>query len=343
MISPTSNHTRFFRIFFSLSRYVVVGAVALIITTLVVIAGIGSKATLSPKRRSIEQWHREILEHAEDHGIRLSTEKILLGIPYLVCEPTIEQKGKKAQLLRQELRKSGVTQGPPGVIHGTLLLLHGHKGCKEDHLPICERFCAVGFRCVCVDLPGHGKNAEEYATFGHNESSLLLNFWQEFLQVHPEAKGPLGIFGVSQGAAIALQLGARADCQACAIASISSFASLDQPIEASADHLPSILRPAKPLTTRACALGIYCRCGFFPSEISPRDAASRIHCPVFFVHGKNDNFVPASAAEQLFQAVPHEDKVIRVVNDAGHSNVLSVGSTPLYADLCRFFLCSMNP
>ena len=334
---------RLFRIIFLFGRWGVPSILALVVICLVIIAAIGSKATLAPKRRSIEPWHEDILRNTENVGITVMTEHDRQGTPYLICEPTKQQKGKKAQLLREELRKRGVAFGAPGEIRGTLMLLHGHKGCKEDHLPICERFCAAGFRCICIDLPGHGKNPASYATFGHTEVSLLLNFWQEFISLQPEAIGPLGIFGVSQGGAIALQMAAHDECAARAIASICSFASLDQPIDASADHLPSILRDVKPLTTRACALGIYCRCGFFPAQISPLQSASNIQRPVFFVHGKDDSFVPAVSSEQLFHAVPHVEKTLRIVDHAGHHNVLSVGSTALYADLCSFFLRHMHP
>lgn len=342
-MSPTCNSTRFLRAIFLPLRFLILGLVVIAVITLVAIAMVGSTATLAPKRRSVEPWHREIIQQADEFGIRIKSGQDKRGTPYLVCEPTSQGKGKKAKLLREELQSRGTALSAPGKIHGTLMLLHGHKGCKEDHLPICERFCAAGFRCLCVDLPGHGKNPATYATFGHKEVSQLMDLWREFLHSHPEAIGPLGIFGVSQGGAIALQLAANEPSTVTAVASVCSFVSLDQPIAASADHLPSILRDAKPLTTRACALGIYCRCGFFPTQISPLNAATRLQCPVFITHGSKDPFVPVASAEQLFQAVPHQDKTLLLIEDAGHHNVLSTGSTALYADLCGFFLRSMTP
>jgi len=341
--SQTCNSTRFSRSIFAAWRFLFFTLSALVLVSAAVIAVIGSSATLAPNRRAIEPWHREILNHAEEFGMTIESASDRSGNPYLVCEPNPQAKGKKAQLLRAEMKKKGTEPSAPGKIHGTLMLLHGHKGCKEDHLPVSERFCAAGFRCLCIDLPGHGKNPNAYATFGHKEVSLLIELWRDYLLKHPEARGPLGIFGVSQGGAIALQWAAREPSTVSAVASVCSFASLDQPIAASAEHLPPILRDAKPLTTRACALGIYCRCGFFPSEISPLNAASELHCPVFITHGSKDSFVPAGAAEQIFRAIPHQQKTLRLIENAGHHNVLAIGSTALYADLCCFFLRSMHP
>lgn len=341
-MNPTNKITRFSLRILLRWKVFFIGLMIVSAALLAVIAVVGANATLSPKRRSLEPWHMDILSKPDEYGIKVTSHCDRSGTPYLVCEPTWQKTGKKARMLRQELETRGIEISDPRQIRGTLMLLHGHKGCKEDHLPICERFCAAGFRCLCVDLPGHGKNPSEFATFGHTEVTRLLQLWQEFQEKHPDTSGPLGLFGVSQGAAIALQMAAHHDCPAAAVASVCSFTTLDQPIDASADHLPSILSELKPLTTRACALGIYCRSGFFPSEIRPLDAASQIRCPVFITHGKDDSFVPSTAAEQLYHAVRHQKKTLQIIEKAGHHNVLSVGSTKLYADLSIFFLREMT-
>lgn len=323
-----------------LRRLLIISVIALLLL-LGFIAFIGSRATLSPPRRSVENWHREWLADPQAHGVKLTSFTSSNGTPALLCEPGGKPQGKKAMDVRAVLQDRGAALAAWGEVRGTILLLHGHKGCKEDHLPIAERFCAAGFRCLCVDLPGHGQHPAPYATFGHTEMALLAGVWQDFLASRPEATQPLFLFGVSQGGAIALQTAARPEWPVRAVASVCSFTTLDQPIDASADHLPVLIRDLKPLTTRACAMGIYCRSGFFPRQISPLAAASRIDCPVFLCHGKEDRFVPASAAERLFDAVPHERKTLRLIPHAAHHNVLATGSTELYADICEFFLRSL--
>jgi len=328
------------RAYRQLRRLLIISGIALLLL-LGYIAFIGSRATLAPPRRTVENWHRDWLADPDSHGVTVTSFTSQNGTPCLICEPGAKPQGKKALDLRAELLDRGTKLPPWGAIRGTILLLHGHKGCKEDHLPITERFCAAGFRCLCVDLPGHGQHPAPYATFGHTEMKLLAGVWQDFLTTHPDATEPLLLFGVSQGGAIALQSAANPQWKVRAVASVCAFTSLDQPIAASADHLPPLIRDLKPLTTRACAMGIYCRSGFFPHDISPLNAASRIDCPVFLCHGKLDQFVPAHSAELLFDAVPHENKTLRIIPSASHHNVLSTGSTALYADICAFFLRSL--
>jgi pimeloyl-ACP methyl ester carboxylesterase len=324
-----------------LLRKLCITLVVLALVALGIIAHIGSKATLSPPRRSMEKWHREILADTPSHGIAVSHHTSNNGTPYMLCETGSVETGKKSLALRNALRQRKVKLEPWGDMRGTILLLHGHKGCKEDHLPIAERFCAAGFRCVCLDLPGHGQHPAPYATFGYTEVALIQEVWREYLITNPRAETPLFLFGVSQGAAIALQAAAHPAWSIRGVASVCAFTSLTQPIDTSADHLPLVIRDLKPLTTRACALGIYCRAGFFPQQISPLQAASHLQCPVFLCHGSKDGFIPVQSARDLYQAVPHEQKTLRIIEDASHHNVLSTGSTELYADICEFFINSL--
>lgn len=262
-----------------LRRLLIISVIALLLL-LGFIAFIGSRATLSPPRRSVENWHREWLADPQAHGVELTSFTSSNGTPALLCEPGGKPQGKKAMDVRAALQDRGAALAAWGEVRGTILLLHGHKGCKEDHLPIAERFCAAGFRCLCVDLPGHGQHPAPYATFGHTEMALLAGVWQDFLASRPEATQPLFLFGVSQGGAIALQTAARPEWPVRAVASVCSFTTLDQPIDASADHLPVLIRDLKPLTTRACDMGIYCHADFFPvrSARSPQRRASIARC-----------------------------------------------------------------
>lgn len=304
----------------------------------IAIGYLGSKQTLSPKRRQLADYHLSTLQHPEQFGLRITPFSPSDGTPCLVCEPQSGSPASKSQVLRQELVNRGVALRPWGEIRGTIIMLHGHRGRKEDHLPICERFCAAGFRCICLDLPGHGDHPKPYATFGKNEVPLVETLWQEYLAQHPSHRGPVFLFGYSQGGAIALQSASSTILSAQAVASVSAFSSLDKPIAASAKHLPIIVRDLTPLTTRACAMGIYCRTGFFPSEISPVAAAAKIHIPTFICHGLEDSFVPYDQAQQIYAAIPDDRKTLSLIPLAKHHNTLSTGSTALYADICQHFL-----
>lgn len=316
---------------------------AVFLTITIGIAWIGSKQTLSPKRRSIENNHRVILDEPAHYGLNISSFTARDGTPCMVCEPVAPESvdptiAHKSRVLRHELALRNAPLGPWGQIRGTIFMLHGHRGCKEDHLPICERFCAAGFRCLLIDIPGHGQSPQPYATFGYRESEMIAAIWQEYQDNYGLSNSPLFLFGYSQGGAISLLTAAKHPEEIRAIASISAFSSLENPIAASAKHLPPVIRHLTPLTTRACALGIYLRVGFFPSAVQPSRAVSMIRCPVFLSHGLDDSFVPADQAQQIYDAIPGHQKKLKLIPAAKHHNTLSTGSTALYADICEHFL-----
>ena len=59
--------------------------------------------------------------------------------------------------------------------------------------------------------------------------------------------------------------------------------------------------------------------------------------PVFIAHGLDDTFIPSSNAHAIYQNLPHPQKRLRLIPDAGHGNVLAEGEL-IYADLCEFLI-----
>ena len=317
----------------------IISSVAFLFLALfITIAVYGSSETLSPKRRILQDYHTKIIQSPDDFGLTIRSFTSRANTPCIVCSPVTSNIAVKSHQLRDELTRRNVALLPWGEIQGTVIMLHGHKGRKEDHLPICERFCAAGFACLCIDLPGHGDNPSPYTTFGIKEVAIIDSIWLDFQHRYPQSKGPVFMFGYSQGGAITLQAAAHSSIPLRACASVSSFASLDRPICSSASHLPFIIRDLTPITSRACALGIYCRAGFFPSDCSPLSAASHITIPVFMAHGTEDDFVEPSQAQEIYHAIPNSHKCLKMIPKAGHQNTLSTGSTALYTDMCQFFL-----
>ena len=48
------------------------------------------------------------------------------------------------------------------------------------------------------------------------------------------------------------------------------------------------------------------------SDFNLEDAAPRITCPILISHGQDDEFMPGSSAEELFEAVSSEDKRLKI-------------------------------
>ncbi|MBX7210641.1 MAG: alpha/beta fold hydrolase [Verrucomicrobiaceae bacterium] len=305
-----------------------------------VLCWLASSRLICPARRAVQDYHKDILEHTLDHGMSIVRQTLVrgewTGTPCLVCEPLTEPGAAgKGNKLRTELEARNVPVQSWGRIIGTLVLLHGHTGRKEDHLPVAERFCAAGFRCILIDLPGHGGHPAPFASFGFRETSLPLAALRELSEsLHFEMR-PACLFGISQGGAIALQAAAADPGTWSAVAELSSFADLDGVIGAQASRLFGPLHsPARFIVSRL----VKWRAGFDPAAVRPADAAALLgSVPVLIGHGTADTFVPTEHARALLAAVKSERKEFLEIAGTDHHDVL-ITSQPVYATVAKFFL-----
>lgn len=312
----------------------------LFLAFLVVVGWLGSTRLVSPQRRGLQDYHREILASPENYGLKIEPFTGTGMTPCLLVTPAAQPgEAKKSRILREELEKRGVRPPPWGSLNGTVVLLHGHGGRKEDHLPICERFCAAGYRCIVLDLPGQGEHPAAFGTFGVKEAPLVERLFDEAAARFAFAPSPAYLFGISQGGAIALQTAARNPGKWQAVASLATFCSLDRPVQNSAFHrTPACVRFSSPLFACSVECGARLRAGFWPADVRPVDAAAKLRIPVFIGHGEWDTFIGIDQGREIFAAIPASRKQFRMVEGADHNHVLSKGSHALYADICQFFL-----
>lgn len=219
---------------------------------------------------------------------------------------------------------------------GTILILHGRGGIKEDYLSVAERFCAVGFRCVMPDLPGHGSNPGKYTTYGVREAPEILKCYTEAAGKFGFAQQPCGIFGQSMGGAEAVYTAALKGAPFGAMVVVSSFDKMDTVIHGQTDRmLGSVFGEA----VRMPADRVFgWKTGVKISEIRPMEKAAKITIPTLIAHGAADKFVPTAGGKALYDALPDEiEKKWLVVPGAGHSNVL-ITDFPIYATAAEWFL-----
>lgn len=302
-----------------------------------------SSRLISPRREALQDYHRDILDHAIDHGLTIQRFIVRTSdghdTPCLLCMPS-RQSGAalKGNKVRQELQATGVTVPPWGDVKATLVLLHGHNGRKEDHLAVAERFCAAGFRCILMDLPGHGDHPAKFATFGVTEAKLPHEVLQAASQQFVFPAQPAGLFGISQGGAIVLQSAVRPGEPWFAVAELSAFSSLDEVIAEQARRWFGPLQgPARVIVHWL----VEHRAGFRPEEATPLNAARLLtHQAVLIGHGDSDRFIDRAHAHRLFAAVPSTRKQFLNIPTADHHNVL-ITSTPVYATISAFLLNSL--
>ena len=258
---------------------------------------------------------------------------VVLRAQWLAPSPT---PGEAIKTRRMRDLLSDSDRLPWGEVRGTVVMLHGRSGRKEDAFPVAERFVAAGFGCLIYDARAHGESGGPFSTFGFRERADLSAVIDEAERRIGSGKlGPLVGFGISQGAAVLLQaLPEEPRLQSAVV--VSPFAALDPIIRRAAER-----RFGVPIASVAAGgimtLGGW-RGGFVPADVKPMDAASRIEVPVMVVHGENDGVIPWSHGREVYEALPTGSGIWRPVPDGYHGNVLAVGGDELYREMILFWI-----
>lgn len=291
----------------------------------------------SPTRRPLIGYHREILSNPAAHALVINRFTAADGTPCLVCTPAPDGAlGKRGTIIRKQLTDRGLIPPPGGSITGTLVLTHGRKGRKEDYLPIAERLCAVGFRCVIPDLPAHGDHPGQIATYGVREAELPARVLEEASRKFAFEKQPAGLLGMSMGGSVAVHSANLPGAPWKALVVISSFDSFPAAIEGQASRY--VGTTLGPVWASATAVVYHWKSGIHLADIQPRHHAATISIPTFIAHGTRDRVIPMAAGRRLFESLPETTlKKWQEIPGADHDNVL-ITSFPIYADIAEWMI-----
>jgi pimeloyl-ACP methyl ester carboxylesterase len=317
--------------------------VMILISFLLILAGVAAVCVwagyelASPPRRALQDYHREFLADPAAHGVKIEPFQTLEGTPCLLVEPLASGAlGTRGQRVREQLGAKGVTLSPPGKVVGTLVLVHGRKGRKEDYLLIAERLCAAGFRCLLPDMPGHGEHPRPHVTFGLTESDIPRQALHDAAKIFHFSPVPAGLLGMSMGGAVAMRAAAAPEAEWKALVIISSFDRLEVAIEKTVSDrvgqtLGHIWRLGAGIVYRAVT-------GHDLTEIRSDTVAGKITMPTLIAHGTKDRVIPYESGKRLYAALPQTlAKQWVEVPGADHDNVL-ITDFPIYATVAEWML-----
>ena len=296
----------------------------------------------NPGRRPVGESHAAYFDGSAGAGFKVTKFVSEDGMPCLICTPQpTEDFSKRASTIRGQIHEMGIEVDQAGEIAGTLVILHGRSGMKENYLAVAERFCAVGFRCVIPDLPGHGANPEKYATYGVKEARMVLDGYLEAADEFGFSDEPCAIWGQSMGGSVAVHTVALPDSPFRTMVVVASFDRLETVIRSQTMDLFGSSFGAAVRAPSDVVFGW--KTGVRISEINPIEKAPGIRVPTLIVHGDSDRSVPTAAGKKLYASLPESiAKKWLTVPGAGHNNVL-ITDFPLYASMAGWLLEHISP
>ena len=196
----------------------------------------------------------------------------------------------------------------------TILLFHGYRSDgRFDFACVVKYYIELGLNVLVVDQRASGESEGKIISFGIKERHDVLT-WVEYLNNNYAPKNVF-LSGVSMGASTVM-MAANLDLPQNVRGIIA-----DCGFTAATDIIKKVARqsfkinatPIIPVLNVACKIfGKFSLC-----EIDTIKALSESDIPIFFIHGKCDDFVPCEMSEISYNAARAE-KYICLVDNADH-------------------------
>lgn len=257
-----------------------------------------------------DSWHKEEFTIRSTYGYSLS-----------------------CMLINNELSKKQFNQ--PNKKKKIAIILHGIKKGKLSSMVYAKYFLERGITVLVYDQRNHGLSDKAYTTMGYYEKFDLQTII-DWCYIKYDGNVSIITHGESMGAATVLShlaIDGRvnlviADC------GFSDFIELTKYIVKNKYHLPQF-----PFVFLSSLL-ITLRARFPIKHVVPKDALMITDKPILFIHGLDDDFIPSSMSEDMYNIKP-ENKEIFLVPGAGHAK--SVTTDPEgYKEALNDFLGKYN-
>lgn len=205
----------------------------------------------------------------------------------------------------------------PEPSNRTAILFHGYTSCgMNDCGAMVEYFMERGFNALIVDQRSHGKSEGKYIGFGILDRFDCIE-WINFALERFGGGSEIVLYGVSMGASTVLMASGTegfsdnvkaiiADC------AFTSPYNIFKHILKRDYHLPP--HPIMDINDRMCRK----KAGYGFRDYSTLDAVQKGACPMLFIHGTEDMFVPARMSVENHMLCKSEKKLLLIEN-AGHA------------------------
>ena len=202
----------------------------------------------------------------------------------------------------------------PPVSGKAVLLLHGHRGNRDQLLDHAQYIIEAGYGALLIDFRNHGDSDGAVTSMGFHETKDARAAYR-FLQAQDDVN-QIAIWGHSMGGAAASRL-------------MSEVHADGLVIDATFADFPSLVRfgvqargmPARPISDVLIAIyGLLCQTDF--NGFRPIDYLAEINFPVLLFHGSDDPVIPLAEAQRIAAANLHIR--LEVFQGGGHSDMFKL-------------------
>lgn len=226
-----------------------------------------------------------------------------------------QERGHSHAVFRFSTTVPGQSNAWTATPRGTVVLLHGYGDAQFAMTPWALRLAEEGWRCVLVDLRGHGKSTGRRIYFGAQETHDLSQLLDR-LAGDGQVAAPVAVLGNSYGGALALRWKA-VEPRVGSVVAIAPYAVLSNAVlnirqEYSGWVPAGLVRAGLRKLPRVLKVE--------PAELDPATVLARKPVVALFALGTEDRVAPAEEVKRLYvEAGPGSELVF--VTHASHEAV----------------------
>lgn len=212
-----------------------------------------------------------------------------------------------------------------------MICIHGYSSAPWNMGIYVKEFLKMGYNVITPSLRGHADSEEEFISMGWKDRLDVIDWIEYIAKMHPDCK--IMLHGVSMGAATTMMtVGeelpenvklAIEDCGYTNVWDIMKHKMAQMKIP----EFP-FLYSSNDVNKRKAKFGF--------KEASCTEQLKKCKIPMLFIHGENDDFVPYSMLDSVYEACPSPKEKLSVP-DAPHAR--SVCAHPeMYWDAVKKFI-----
>lgn len=211
-----------------------------------------------------------------------------------------------------------------------IIMVHGYRSDATSVVAPAKKMIKEGYNVLIPDLRGHGKSEGDFIGMGWIDHIDILDWIDMIIKKNQQAQ--IVLYGISMGGATVMNVaGDNPPKQVKAIIEDCGYTNVWDVLYY---HLDEEYGWSKSMMFMA-EIVTYLRAGYCIKDASPLEQVKNANLPILFIHGDNDEFVPFSMLDQLYENAggPKEKLVIK---GGSHANNFAVNPELYYSTICEF-------
>lgn len=213
------------------------------------------------------------------------------------------------------------------------VLAHGYMGQAAQMGEYAHYFYELGYDVLVPDNRAHGKSDGKYVGFGWLDRLDYVDWINQINELYEE-EANIVLFGISMGAAtVMMTSGEPLPPQVQAVIADCGYDTVENELRYQLKQMFNL--PAFPLVPLTSLYTQY-KVGYGFKEASAIKQLEKNKLPLLIIHGDQDDFVPTSMTEKLYQATKGPKELV-IIKGAKHAESWDVDNEQ-YKQVVRQFL-----